>query len=66
MCTSKEDLHAAVSMMNIHFAKLNSAMNANNFSAAAAAINALAYEAKHATGLVAKVTIAQASTNQRR
>jgi hypothetical protein len=66
MCTAKQDLDAAVSMLNIHFAKLNSAMESGNFANAATALHAIQVEAKYASGLVAKVTVAKASENQRR
>mgnify|MGYP001552039526 CR=1 FL=1 len=59
MCTAKQDLVAAISMMNIHVAKLKSAMDDGKYFEAATAISALANEAKHATGLIAKVTVAQ-------
>lgn len=65
MCTAKQDLDAAVGMMNIHFSKLKAAIDKDDYSSAATAINALAFEAKHATGLVAKVTIAKANENRR-
>lgn len=66
MCTAKQDLDAAVSMMHIHLSKLKIAIENQDYSNAATAINALAYESKHATGLVAKVNVALRAAHDNR
>jgi hypothetical protein len=65
MCTGKKNLDSARHLLQVHFAKLNKAIDSANYSECCAALRAIEDEAQNALTIATKLSLDSHLVNRR-